>query len=145
MKKNECQAYTKKRKPCKSYAMKGSQFCYVHKGLFKDFPPVKITALICPYCKESIKRSAEFCNVCKHSFLICPYCDEPLRKDDKFCSFCKFDITPEKPIPKDYDVKLTVVDKSSAAKGMSLGIEFFLAILAVLWIVAIYTLLQFVY
>jgi hypothetical protein len=98
MNKDKCQAYTKKRKPCNNYAMNGSDFCYVHKGLFKDFPPVKITSLICPYCEKSLRRGANFCKFCKNSLLMCPYCDEPLRKDAKFCSFCKNDLTPV--IPK---------------------------------------------
>ena len=82
--------------PCKNYAMKGSHFCYVHKGFFKDFPPVKITALVCPYCDKPLKRGAEFCKFCKNSLLMCPYCDEPLRKDAKFCSRCKVYLTPVK-------------------------------------------------
>lgn len=99
MKKNKCQAYTKKKEPCKNYAIKGSDFCYVHKGLFKDFPPVKIAALICPYC------------------------DEPLRKDAKFCSFCKEDFTPviPKPDKPNYYRKLIDICNRIAAKDMDIS------------------------
>jgi len=100
MKKSKCQAYTKKKKPCQNYAMENSQFCHVHDGLFKDFPPVKSSAFMCPYCGEPIKRGAKFCKFCKNPILICPYCDEPLRKDAKTCSFCKEDLNVT--IPKAY-------------------------------------------
>lgn len=95
---NTCRAYTKKRIPCKNNALEGSHLCSFHEGLFEDFPPVKITALMCPYCDQPLGRAAKFCKTCKNSFLICPFCDEPLRKDDKSCSFCKENLAPV--IPK---------------------------------------------
>ena len=123
MKKNKCQAYTKEKKPCKNYAMKGSQFCSIHKGLFEDFPPVKITALICPYCDKPLKRGTKFCKFCKNSLNICPYCSEPLKKDDKFCSFCKEDLVPSKPKPEkpNYYAKLINIRNRFALKDMSIS------------------------
>ena len=108
MKKDKCQAYTKKKIPCKRSAMEGSDFCYVHERLFKDFPPVKITALICPYCDGPLERNAKLCSLCKRFIQICPYCDEPLRQDAKFCRFCREDLTPAIPKPDkpDYFGKL---------------------------------------
>ena len=94
----KCQAYTKKNKACKNYAMEGSHFCFCHEGLFENFPPVKITALYCPYCDQPLRRGATFCKICKNFFLICPFCDEPLRKDAKSCNFCKEYFAPV--IPK---------------------------------------------
>lgn len=128
MNKNKCQAYTKKKIPCKNFAMEGSDFCPIHEGLFKDFPPVKITALICPYCDEPIERNAKFCNLCKHYFQICPYCDEPLRQDAKFCRFCKEDLAPAKPkLDKpNYYVKLFDIRKRIAAIGKDISYGCFL-------------------
>ena len=112
MKKNKCQAFTKKNLPCQNYAMKGSDFCNFHKGLFKDTPPVKITALICPYC------------------------DEPLRKDAKFCSFCKEGLTTVKPKPDklDYYGKLIDIRNRIAAKDMKIGYRCFIAAIFLLLI-----------
>jgi hypothetical protein len=133
MKKNKCQAYTKKKIPCKNYAMGGSYFCYVHKGLFKDFPPVKITALMCPYCDEPLGRGAKFCKFCKNCLLICPYCDELLRKDAKSCSFCKEDFTPVKPKRDklNYFSKLISIRNRIAAKvkGMDISSGFFFIVI----------------
>ena len=127
MKKNKCQAYTKKKVPCKNYAAAGSGFCYVHERLFKDFPPVKITALICPYCDEPLERNAKFCSSCKHYLLICPYCDEPLRHDAKFCKFCKETLTPAKPKPdkSNYYGKLIDIRNWIAAKRKDIRYGFF--------------------
>ena len=69
MTKNICQAYTKKGKPCKNYAMKVSHFCYAHKRLSEDFPPVKITTEICPYCDEPLEREAKFCAFCNEDLI----------------------------------------------------------------------------
>ena len=104
MNKLKCQAYTKKKEPCKNFAINGSHFCNFHERLFEGFPPVKITALMCPYCEKPIKKHAKSCKFCKNYFLICPYCDEPLRKDDESCSFCKenFNTVLPKPTKKDY-------------------------------------------
>jgi len=126
MKKNKCQAYTKNKKPCQNYAIKDSHFCYVHKRSFKDFRPVKITALICPYCGEPLRRDAKFCKFCKNSLLKCPYCDEPLRKDAKFCSFCKEDFTPvrSKPDKLDYYGKLLNIRNRIAAKAKGIDISY---------------------
>ncbi len=116
--------------------MKGSHFCYAHKGHFKDYPPVKITALICPYCEESLKMGAEFCSFCKRSLFKCLYCEEPLREIVRSCSFCKQDLTPVKPIagkPEDYD-KLIEFDNSNIAVNTSLGVKilFLLPLLLIL-------------
>jgi hypothetical protein len=100
MKKNECQAYTKKKVPCENSAINGSDFCPFHKGFFQNFPPVKITALMCPYCGKALRRGYNYCKFCKNSILLCPYCDEPLIMDAKICSFCKEDLTPV--IPESY-------------------------------------------
>lgn len=118
-------------KSCKNYAMKGSHFCFAHKGLFEDFPPVKITALICPYCDEPIKRGTKFCKLCKNFILICPYCDEPLRKDVKFCSFCKEDLIPatSKPRISLYYSKLIRLFNHSAAKHKVKSYDWFFAII----------------
>ena len=130
MKNNKCQAYTKKRIPCKNNALEGSQLCSFHEGFFEDFPPVKITALFCPYCDEPLRRGAKFCELCKNSLLICRYCHEPLKKDSKFCSFCKEDLTPIEPKPLILkSVKPNVygrlIDdiKLSAAKAMNISID----------------------
>jgi hypothetical protein len=123
MKNNKCQAFTKKKKPCQNYAIKGSQFCFVHEELFKDFPPSEITALFCPYCDEPLSRGAKFCKFCKNSLLICRYCHEPLRKDSKFCRFCKEDLTPVKPKPEkpNYYRKLINIRNRIAAKNINLS------------------------
>jgi hypothetical protein len=125
MKKNKCQAYTKKKKPCKNYALKDSHFCYLHKGLFKDFPPVKITTLMCPYCDEPLGKGVKFCKFCKNSLLICPYCDKPLRKDAKSCSFCKEDFTPviAKRDKLNYFSKLISIHNRIAAKVKGMDIS----------------------
>ena len=128
----KCQSYTKEKKPCKNYALEGSHLCSFHEGLFEDFPPVEITALICPYCGVSIRRGAKLCSLCKHSFLICPYCEEPLRKNSKSCSFCKEDIRPVEAIPsklKDHD-RLIKVD----SKGVSASVKFALEIIFALYL-----------
>jgi len=130
MKNNKCQAFTKKKKSCQNYAMNGSQLCNFHKELFKDFPPVKITALICSYCDEPLEREAKFCKTCRNHLLLCPYCDEPLRKDSEFCSFCKEDITPVitkplilKPFKPNVYGRLIDVIKRGAAKAMDISID----------------------
>ena len=139
MQKNKCQAFTKKKKPCQNYAKEGSQFCHVHDGLFKDFPPVKSSAFMCPYCGEPIKRGAKFCEFCKNSILVCPYCDEPLKKDAKTCSFCKEDLNAT--IPKPYklnyngmliDIRNLIAAKSRKIKYESLwAVAYFLLVLLV--------------
>ena len=123
MKKNKCQAFTKNKKPCQNYAINGSQFCYAHGELFKDFPPVKITALFCPYCDEPLVRGAKFCKFCKNSILICRYCHEPLRKDSRFCNFCKEELIPVKPKPDKpvYYRKLIDIRNRIAAKNISIS------------------------
>ena len=139
MKNNKCQAFTKKKEPCETYAMKGSQLCNFHKEHFKDFSPVKITALICPYCNEPLEREAKFCKTCRNHLLFCPYCDEPLRKDSEFCGFCKEDITPviTKPLifklvkPNVYGRLIDVI-KRSAAKAMDISIDWIFVVIFLL-------------
>jgi hypothetical protein len=144
MKNNKCQAFTKKKKPCQNYAVKGSQFCFVHEELFKDFPPAKITALFCPYCDEPLRRGAKFCKFCKNPILICPYCVEPLRKDDKSCSFCKEDLTPAIPKPDklNYYGKLIAIRNRIAAKNLNIGYGcYFVVIFLVLILFVFYIVL----
>lgn len=132
--KNRCQAYTKKKTPCKNYAMQGSDFCRVHEGLFKGLPPVKITALICPYCDEPLEGHAKFCSLCKHDLLVCPYCDKPLRKDAKSCKFCNEDLTPAIPMPdkSNYYEKLIDIGNWIAAKCKDISHGFFWVIVFLL-------------
>ena len=147
MKKNKCQAFTKEKRPCQNYVMNGSDFCYIHKGLFKNFPPVKITALKCPYCDETIKRGAKFCKFCKNSILLCRSCDEPLRKDAKSCSFCKEDLKPAKPKPYklNYFGMLGGIGNWIAAKSRNIKhgffwvvVSFLMALLASIFILDIF-------
>ena len=140
----KCQSYSKKNKPCKNYAMKNSYLCYAHKKYYKDFPPVKITALICPYCGESIKKWATFCSFCDHSFLICEYCDEPLRISAKTCTFCEANLTPVKPTLKDRmnNHNVTETNNGSAARGMGLDAGFLITVILALWLTAIFYLIS---
>ena len=139
MKKSKCQAYTKKKKPCQNYAMEGSQFCHSHDRLFKDFPPVKITALMCPYCEKPLKRGANFCKFCKNPLLICQYCDGPLRKDAKFCSFCKEDLPPV--IPKRdklyYYGKLIEIRNRIASKRIDISYVIFWVVFFLLLVLTV--------
>ncbi len=139
MNKNKCYAYTREKIRCENYATNDSDFCDYHKKLFKDFPPVKIFALMCPYCDKPVERNAEFCSLCKNFFLICPYCDTPLRKDDKFCRFCKEALTTaiNKPDNQIYFDKLvnifndTFVDIRNrySAKRINIGHGFLLLLI----------------
>ena len=117
--------------------MEGSRFCYAHKGFYKDFPPAKITALICPYCDEPLKRGAKFCKLCKNVLLICPYCDEPLRKDVKFCSFCKEDLIPVLPKPRisHYYGKFIHLFNHSATKRMDKSFDWFFVIIFLMFMI----------
>ena len=114
--------------------MNGSNFCYIHEELFKDFPPAKITALMCPYCEKPLRRGANFCKFCKNSIFFCPYCDEPLRKDAKFCSFCKEDLTPvvSKPDKLDFYGKLIEIRNAIAAKRIDISYGCFNVVLFLL-------------
>jgi hypothetical protein len=142
MQKNKCQAITKKKIPCQNLALKDSDFCHVHKDLFKNFPPVKITTFVCPYCDKPLERNAKFCSLCKNFFLICPYCDVPLRKDAEFCRFCKEAPTPasDKPDTPNYYDKLThILNRISAKRiNISYGIFWALLFLLIAGIVSLY-------
>jgi hypothetical protein len=131
MKKNKCQAFTKKKKPCQNYAMEGSQFCHIHNGFFKNFPPVKITALMCPYCDEPLRREAKYCKFCKNPILTCPYCGEPLRKDAEFCNFCKEALNPVIPEPDKLNYYGMLIDIRNWVAAKSRNIKY-----GCFWVVA---------
>ena len=147
MKKDKCQAFTKKKMPCKNFSIEGSDFCYVHQRLFKDFPPVKITALICPYCDAPLERNAKLCNSCKRFLQICPFCDEPLRQDAKFCRFCKEDLTPatQKPDKPNYYRQLIHLLNRIVAKriDISYGCFWALVFLFITGIVSFYAIVLY--
>lgn len=129
MMKHKCLAYTKKKQPCRNFATEGSHFCDFHEGLFKDCPPVKITALICPYCEKPLRKPAKACKFCKNFFLICPYCDEPLRKDANSCIFCKEVLTTVMPEPTkiNYYDKLIDIRDRITAKDLNIRHKFLIA------------------
>lgn len=143
MQKDRCQANTKKNKPCKNYAIQGSNFCHIHR-IYDDFAPVQITAATCPYCQEPLSKNAESCDFCKESFLICPYCDEPLKRDAKSCSFCKFDRTPIQPIHHDLNA-FTPVHTSSPPEGASLTLRILFFVHLVLLIGFLYFVVTYLF
>ena len=103
------------------------------------FPPVKITALMCPYCEKPLRGGANFCKFCKNSLLICQYCDGPLRKDDKFCSFCKEDLPPV--IPKrdklHYYGKLIEIRNRIASKRIDISYVIFCVVFFLLLVLTV--------
>ena len=137
---NTCQAYTKKRMPCKNNAMEDSHLCSFHEGIFKDFPPVRISALMCPYCEKPIERGAKFCKFCRNYFFICQYCDEPLKKDVKSCRFCKEDLTPA--VPKHdklyyFNWALKICNSfASKVKAIDISYVLFMAIIFLIFLFA---------
>lgn len=121
-------------------AIKGSRFCHVHSGQSTGFPPVKITAYVCPYCEEPIRKNAESCDGCEESFKICPYCDEPLKRDVQLCSFCKLDRTAVQPVHNGYDhfAPMTPAHPGSTPAGSSLTIGLLFAVPLILVIGFLY-------
>ena len=128
MKINKCQAYTKKKIPCKNDAVNGSHFCHIHEAKFKDFPPVKITAFMCPYCEKPLRRGAKFCKFCKNAFFVCHFCDEPLRKDATSCTFCKENFPSVVSVPDSlhYFRKFFNIRNWITAKDLNLGYRCFI-------------------
>ena len=147
MKKNQCQAHTRKNKPCKNYAKDGFDFCHVHVEQDSGFPPVQITAHRCPYCEASLNKNAESCDFCEESFSICPYCNEPLRRDAQFCSFCKLDrapVQPVQPVHADY-ANFAPVHSSNPAEGASLTFGILFIVPLVLFIGLLYVVVRYLY
>ena len=144
MEKNICQAKTKKNKPCKNSAIEGSDFCHVHAKPHMDFPPIKITAYICPYCEKPIRKNAESCGVCEETFKICPYCDEPLRQDAKLCNFCQLFRPPIQPIRNDVE-NFTSIQQSSSADGASLSFGILFVVPVFLFVVFLFVVLTYMF
>lgn len=145
MKNNRCQANTRKKEPCKNYATKGSDFCHVHTEQDTVFPPIQLTAHICPYCEASLSENTRSCDFCNESFLRCPYCAEPLRQDAKFCGFCKLDLARVvQPIPTDINT-FTPVYTSRPAEGASLTFGILFIVPLILFIGVLYFVVMYLY
>lgn len=144
MKKNRCQANTRKNEPCKNYAIKGTDFCHVHTEHDIVFPPVQLTAYLCPYCEASLGENTRSCDICNESFLRCPYCDEPLRRDAKSCGFCKLDLAPVQPVHHDINTFIPV-RTSHPAEGASLTFGILFIVPLILLIGLLYFVVTYLY